>query len=224
MSIALKLVRDECEKFQTSPLLISTNNALKEWENHFQNLFTRTIRLDLKYDKENINEINIDDISGNLITKRIEDVRNRFLKEISEIEELLVIKKKKEVRQKAVKIYEEHSNKLKKRELEPATNKRIHLYADVLAARRISITVPLRDLVDKLRIKGFFHPKKSMPTSIVAQQLSDSEVILMYSSIMRGIMNYYQCVDNLSGVKSIVEHVRKSCILTLCRKHKKKTN
>lgn len=232
LPIVLKLIRDELDKSQTSISLISANSALRGWENHFQNLFIKAIQRDLKYDKENINEINIDSISGNLITKRIEDARDRFLKEISEIEELPVIKKKEEVRQKAVKAYEEHLNRLKKRELEPATNEKIHSYADILAtqflsattARRISITAPLRDLVDKLRIKGFFHHKKNMPTSIIAQQLSDPEVILMYSSIMRGILNYYQCADNFSGVKSIIEHLRKSCILTLCRKHKKKAN
>lgn len=61
-----------------------------------------------------------------------------------------------------------------------------------------------------------------MPVSIQAQHLKDPEVISLYSNLMKGILHHYQCVDNLSAVKSIIEHLRKSCVLTLCRKHKKK--
>ena len=217
------------KKLQFAPSEIIPNEALKRWESHFQNLFVKAIQRDLRYYKENVEDINIEGVTDNLVTERIKYARDRFLKEISEIEELPIFRRKEEGRKKAVKEYTAH---LKKRAPLKVDDQKLHAYADVLVtqflsqttARKISITAPIRDIIDRLRIKGFFHHKKNMPVSITAQHLSDPEVISLYSNIMRGILRYYQCADNLSAVKSILEHLRKSCVLTLCRKHKKKTN
>ena len=39
---------------------------------------------------------------------------------------------------------------------------------------------------------------------------------------MYGIINYYRVADNFYRVKSLIEGLRKSCVLTLARKHKKR--
>lgn len=184
----------------------------------------------MTYDKENISNISLCDISSDLLTNRIKKVRDRFLKEISDIEKLFILQKKEEIRNKVIKKYNNYVGKFKTRLSIPVSQSRLYEYSDVLISqffsrtivRRISVRAPLRDIVHKLRIKGFFHSKKNMPASIMAQHLSDLEIITMYCKIMRSVLNYYQCVDNLSGIKSIVGHLRKSCLLTLCRKHKKK--
>jgi len=38
---------------------------------------------------------------------------------------------------------------------------------------------------------------------------------------VRGLINYYRPADNLVKVKSLVEGIRRSCALTLARKHNK---
>jgi Type II intron maturase/Reverse transcriptase (RNA-dependent DNA polymerase) len=228
VSLVLKFIQDKFTTSQSFNSPFINNEAIKRWEAHFRNLFANTIKRDLIYDKENISDIAIDDILGDLITNRLKEARARFLKEISEIEELPILQKKEEVRSKASKKYNDYVNKLKICPSTPVWQSRLCVSANQFfyrtIARRISIRAPLRDIVDKLRIKGFFHHKKNMPVSVMAQHLSDPEIITMYSSIMRGILNYYQCAENFSGIKSIVEHLRKSCLLTLCRKHKKKMN
>ena len=39
---------------------------------------------------------------------------------------------------------------------------------------------------------------------------------------MYGMINYYRIADNFYSVKSLIEGLRKSCVLTLARKHKKR--
>jgi hypothetical protein len=50
---------------------------------------------------------------------------------------------------------------------------------------------------------------------------SDAEIIKAYSAIIYGLLSYYRAADNLIKLKSIVAHLRKSCLFTLARKHKK---
>ena len=38
---------------------------------------------------------------------------------------------------------------------------------------------------------------------------------------MCGLLSYYRATDNLSDVKVMLTHLRKSCIFTLARKHNK---
>ncbi len=38
---------------------------------------------------------------------------------------------------------------------------------------------------------------------------------------MLGLLNWYRCADNFTSVKGIVELMRKSCALSLARKHNK---
>jgi hypothetical protein len=77
--------------------------------------------------------------------------------------------------------------------------------------------------MDNLRARGFFHFTKKRPCSMTSLLLhSDAEIIKAYSAVMYGLLSYYRAADNFSRVKSIITHLRKSCILTLARKHKKR--
>lgn len=51
--------------------------------------------------------------------------------------------------------------------------------------------------------------------------LSDAEIVKAYSAVIYGLLSYYRAADNFNKVKSIISHLRKSCMLTLARKHKK---
>lgn len=189
----LKLIKNEFSIPQIFDFPPMTNETMKRWEAHFRNLYKNTIKRDLTYDKENISNISLYDISSDLITNRVKEVRDRFLREISEIEELCILQKKEEVCSKATKKYNDYVNKLKTRLSLPVSQSRLMEYSEALTsqlsyrtiARRISIRAPLRDITHKLRIKGFFHSNKNMPVSITAQHLSDLEIITMYCSVMR---------------------------------------
>jgi len=91
-----------------------------------------------------------------------------------------------------------------------------------LRTRYISITAPLTDITNKLTIQGFFHWKKKAPQSNVYLIInSDVDIIKTYSQIIQGLINYYRAADNFSSVKGVAEALRRSCALTLSRKHKK---
>lgn len=88
--------------------------------------------------------------------------------------------------------------------------------------RRISIRAPLKLVIEKLKDKGFYHPKINRPmANIKLSMLDDTEIIILYSAIMYGLLNWYRCADNFPQVKGIIAALRKSCIFTLARKHKK---
>jgi uncharacterized protein YutD len=97
-------------------------------------------------------------------------------------------------------------------------------YLDQTRTRYISICAPIGDLYEKLAIQGFYHPERKKPTGHKhLQMLNDGEIIICYAQIMYGLMNYYRPADNLSKLKGLIEGLRRSCALTLARKHKKKT-
>jgi Type II intron maturase len=94
------------------------------------------------------------------------------------------------------------------------------LISDIL--RLISIHAPICDIVDRLRVKGFFHPTKSRYCSnrfIV--HLETHEIVRGYSQIIHTLLNYYSPVDNFSSVKGIVSQLKLGCIYTLAHKHNK---
>lgn len=89
-------------------------------------------------------------------------------------------------------------------------------------ARSLRIMAPLKDIYEKLRDAGFFHFKINRPCSnSTFIFFSDSEILKAYSTVMYNLIYYYRVADNFSRVKSIIAHLRKSCLLTLARKHKK---
>nr|YP_009720770.1 putative LAGLIDADG DNA endonuclease [Ostreobium quekettii]QGQ61982.1 putative LAGLIDADG DNA endonuclease [Ostreobium quekettii] len=90
--------------------------------------------------------------------------------------------------------------------------------------RRVGILAPTRDLVDKLIERGFYHLKRRNPIAKASlTPFNDAEIVLCFSQIMSGLLNYYRPADNLGEVKGLLEGLRRSCGLTLAMKHKKST-
>lgn len=95
-------------------------------------------------------------------------------------------------------------------------------FADQRTMRYISIAAPMKTLFDKLATKGFFHLGRHKPCSNSSLlYLDDGEIIEAYATVMSGLTDYYRPADNFSSVKGLIEGLRRSCALTLARKHKK---
>ena len=89
-------------------------------------------------------------------------------------------------------------------------------------SRVISIRAPIKDIVNKLRINGYFHPKKSRYCSNVALGfLKDYEIVQCYSQIIFSLLSYYALVDNISSIRGLATQLKLGCIYTLAYKHKK---
>lgn len=88
--------------------------------------------------------------------------------------------------------------------------------------RKVSINAPIKDIQVNLRLMGYIHPIK--PKSVSNSFLgfyADSVIVVYINSLIFSILSWYSGADNFSKVKSLVQLLRKSCILTLARKHKK---
>jgi hypothetical protein len=89
---------------------------------------------------------------------------------------------------------------------------------------RIVIEAPYNRLKNKLVVKGFLTIKdgKWVINSITKWiNYNHAEIIYRYNCIIRGLVNYYSCVDNLMVFRKLIEYVlRHSCALTFSRKFK----
>ena len=91
--------------------------------------------------------------------------------------------------------------------------------------RKVGVLAPTRDLVNKLIERGFYHLKRTKPIAKASlTPFNDAEIVLCFSQIMSGMLNYYRPADNLGEVKGLLEGLRRSCGLTLAMKHKKSTD
>lgn len=74
-----------------------------------------------------------------------------------------------------------------------------------------------------LRNLGFLHKLKNRPISNSKYLfLSDSEIISVFGSYAISFLIWFSCVYNINDIKYIIELLRQSCFLTLCRKHNKR--
>lgn len=70
---------------------------------------------------------------------------------------------------------------------------------------------------------GFINIKKKRPVSNLRFLMyEDKEIIQFFGSFSYSLLNWFRCSDNFSKVKFLVEIIRQSCFLTLCRKHNKR--
>lgn len=91
--------------------------------------------------------------------------------------------------------------------------------------RTISINAPIVDIINKLRVKGFFHPTKSrFSSNRFLVHLEDHEIVRCYSQLIHALLNYYAPVDNFSNVKAISSQLKQGCVYTIAYKHKKNKN
>jgi Type II intron maturase len=50
--------------------------------------------------------------------------------------------------------------------------------------------------------------------------LEDDKIVIRFSSIIKGLLNYYSCINKRSDLWKVFAILRKSCALTLAHKHK----
>lgn len=87
---------------------------------------------------------------------------------------------------------------------------------------KVKLLVPLFYLYSKFRYLGFFHFSKFRPIgNSKFLFLSDYSIIREFSSLSYKLLIWYRFSYNFSKLKLLVEYLRQSCILTLCRKHNK---
>jgi group II intron reverse transcriptase/maturase len=104
--------------------------------------------------------------------------------------------------------------------------------AGVSQIKRISINsaqlrIPVKKLLERAIERGYATKRKSGSIRATScrklSSLEDKQIVQRYSSVIRGIMNYYSCANRLSDLWAVVSIYRKSCALTLADKHKLKT-
>ena len=88
--------------------------------------------------------------------------------------------------------------------------------------RLISVYAPIHEIVDKLRVKGFFHPIKNRYCSnkFIAF-LENHEIVRCYSQIIESLLNYYAPSDNFSRIRAMASQLKLGCVYTIARKHNK---
>lgn len=88
---------------------------------------------------------------------------------------------------------------------------------------KLCLYVPLQQLFIKLKEKGFFLLVNGLfkPRSMrVFANLDRKDILLVYSSIIKGIHLYYSFVDNQKNFKRLIYGIKTSCALTLAFKFK----
>jgi len=165
------------------------------------------------------------------ILKELKNFEKSVEKIVKNVETDLIDKK----RQSLIAQHAKRENKRVSDRLHSETNQEIKeltqlapelVKAELSSTTRVNIRVSadLKYMVNKLRLKGFFHATKDRPISNpYLANLSDAEIIKHYNSIMLGLLNWFSGADNFYAVKGIIQALRKSCALTLKLKHKYKS-
>jgi group II intron reverse transcriptase/maturase len=83
--------------------------------------------------------------------------------------------------------------------------------------------VPVEKILNRLIDRGYATRRKDKTIRATSSQrligLDDVRIVDRYSSIIRGLFSYYSCVNQRSDLWSICAVLRKSCALTLARRH-----
>jgi len=96
-----------------------------------------------------------------------------------------------------------------------------------ISMNNAQLRVPVQRILLRAIERG--HAKKRPNGSIRAtskrqwSSLSESQIVNRYSAVIRGILQYYSCVNQRSDLWSIVSLYRKACALTLADKLKLRT-
>jgi hypothetical protein len=97
----------------------------------------------------------------------------------------------------------------------------------MVAINQAQLRIPVQRILQRLVDKGFASKRKNgtyRATSIRKYaSFEDKLIVNRFSSVIRGLVNYYKPANQYSDLWSIVALLRKSCALTLADKHKLKT-
>jgi len=88
-----------------------------------------------------------------------------------------------------------------------------------------SLLIPTKKILERLCTRGYVRkiPKSNRYKGKGIGKLtfaSDKQIVMHFSSIIRGYVNYYMCANRRSQLWSVVNALRESCYLTLAWKHK----
>ena len=88
-----------------------------------------------------------------------------------------------------------------------------------------SLLIPTKEILERLRSRGYVRklPKSNRYKGKGIGKLtfaSDKQIVIHFSSIIRGYVNYYICANRRSKLWSVVHALRESCYLTIAWKHK----
>lgn len=88
-----------------------------------------------------------------------------------------------------------------------------------------NIFIPFDFLLKRLRLFGFIHPFKNRPIGN-SKYLSrhDLSIIKAFGNFAFSLVYWYRFCKDFYKINYLVEIVRESCLLTLCRKHNKNRN
>lgn len=203
------------------------NPALKRWINSFKSKAAKEMFFVSKFYIENLQSLPELDKSDNEILNKIKLARDTFLNDLNsiyskELEQIYNERREKILKTKSRIDKSKSKAKISEAEAVQLADVLTQVFLENTQARNVSIAAPLGDIYNDFRLKGFFHKKRNRPCgSTLFIRNSDAEIIKAYSAIIYGLLSYYQAADNLTKVKSIVAHLRKSCLFTLARKHKK---
>lgn len=88
----------------------------------------------------------------------------------------------------------------------------------------VHFRAPIDSMLKRLVEKGLAKQRKdgtARGTAFVKySMLEDEHIVNRFSSIIRGIVNYYSCINKRSDLWKVLAVIRKSCALTLGFKHK----
>lgn len=99
--------------------------------------------------------------------------------------------------------------------------------AKMIAINSAQLRIPVEDQLKRLKDKGYATTRKSRTYRATSNRklasFEDKDIVNRFSSVIRGLYNYYLPANQFSDLWPIVALLRKSCALTLADKHKLKT-
>lgn len=97
----------------------------------------------------------------------------------------------------------------------------------MVAINSAQLRVPVEHILKRLKDKGYASIRKNGTYRATSNRklssFEDKLIVNRYSSVIRGLLSYYQPANQYSDMWPIVGLLRKSCALTLADKHKLKT-
>jgi hypothetical protein len=122
-----------------------------------------------------------------------------------------------------------NTNKVTKKKIEPSIEGSTDQVVDLTmkSVNSMQLRVPVDRLVKRAVDRGYAKFRKDGSVRATScrklASLTDAQLVVRYSAIIRGILNYYSCVNRRSDLWAICSLYRKSLALTLADKHKLKT-
>lgn len=104
---------------------------------------------------------------------------------------------------------------------ETSTNGSKRLFKRRSTGWEVELKAPLKRIVERLAGKGFCDLNGEPKAKYAWTHLDDDQIILLFSGVNRGILNYYSFVDNFSRLSGIQHILRFSLVKTLAAKHRK---